>query len=89
MPSNDTKIKKAYQQIEELLNEARKKIREAQEIADENSLIFSFDVAYGMGGSYEGKGVEYEDGQYDIKGNFKIKIKTRKHGEWIPSSHTC
>lgn len=40
--------------ISEKINAAYALITEASELADEHKLDFSFDVAYGMGGTYVG-----------------------------------
>lgn len=42
----------ATTKIAELLKEARTKLNEATEIADEAGVSFFWDVAYGMGGRY-------------------------------------
>lgn len=44
--------KVALKAISEKLKQARDLITECEEIADEADVIFSFDVAYGMGGTY-------------------------------------
>ena len=48
---NETE-KNPRQQIDDLVKEAHKKIQEAEKIADEHQETFSFDLAYGMGGTY-------------------------------------
>jgi hypothetical protein len=54
----------------------------AVKVADEHGLSFSIYPAYGMGGSYEGKGSE--------KWNYREKEETiREEGEWMPSSQGC
>lgn len=40
------------EQIDKLVEEAYAKITEAEKIADENDIGFSFSLAYGMGGYY-------------------------------------
>lgn len=79
-------IQTAFEEINKLTNEAMEKIRQAQEIADKHGLTFSFNVAYGMGGRYEGKGVECDEYDYISK---KRKTLIRKQGEWMASSHSC
>lgn len=51
----DSKV--AYQQIEKHVKEAYDALDKAKKLADDFGLIFNFDVAYGMSGSYHGKGV--------------------------------
>ncbi len=72
--------KAAYEKIADALKIAQEKIEEAQALADEHALEFTWDMAYGMGGTYEGKGVTYGWGE---------DKKQRKHGEWISSSSNC
>lgn len=45
----------ATKKIAELTASAMTLIRQAEKIADENGVSFSFDVAYGMGGTYTPK----------------------------------
>lgn len=68
--------KEAMKKISALTGEARNLIREAEEIAKEAKVSFSFDVAYGMGGTYVPEGAE--DGYMN-------------NGEsgWQASSHSC
>lgn len=65
----------AYAEISRLTSEAMKLIREAEKIADTHGLEFSFDVAYGMGGTYVPESVF--DGP-----------SWREPG-WQASSHSC
>ena len=67
---------KAYKEIENLKTKAMQLIKEAEEIAKKNNVSFSFDVAYGMGGTFSN-----ETGGYD----------SDETGEWCwqPSSHSC
>lgn len=53
-------------------------IAEACKIADEYGASFSFDVAYGMGGSYQGGP---DDGKEDWEDDREIG--------WFPSSQGC
>ena len=64
----------AQKEIQQLLSEALKKVREAEELAKQHKLAFHFDVAYGMGGTFNGTGEDsgYNDGV-----------------GWNPSSHSC
>lgn len=46
--------RKIYLQIEILIEEAKEKIKEAQRLADENDLKFSYDFGFGINGTYYG-----------------------------------
>lgn len=48
----DEERKQALQKIEVLKNEAEEALRQATVIANEHQVPFSWDFAYGMGGSY-------------------------------------
>jgi hypothetical protein len=63
----------AVARIAVLVVAAEKNIREAEVLADEHGLDFSFSPAYGMGGTYYGEGHKYE---------------WVEHG-WNPSSMSC
>lgn len=73
-------IKKASEQISELVADAYDNIKRAQELADAHGLEFSFDLAYGMGGTYIGKGYSERTGNDWYSSN---------EGEWRPSSQSC
>ena len=63
----------AAAKIADLVAQAHNAINEAESLADEHKLDFSFSVAYGMGGTYYPAGHKYgwtEEG-------------------WNPSSHSC
>ena len=70
----------AIAKLAEVLKVAQEKLEEAQAIADEFALEFSWDLAYGMGGTYEGKGTTQGWGSNG---------KVREQGEWVSSSSTC
>lgn len=69
--------------IDEKVKAAYALITEAQVIADEHKLSFSFDVAYGMGGTYLGNPEDresaYRYGDYDRDSD----------DGWRPSSRGC
>ncbi len=69
MPKNDIQ-----KQIQKLCAEALEKVREAEKLATEHKLTFSFDVAYGMGGTFYGD--ETMRDEY-------------KEDGWYASSHSC
>lgn len=77
--------KEIYEKIADLLTVSQKAIEEAQALADEHALSFTWDLAYGMGGTYEGKGTE----KYDYYGPPDKKYTERTEGEWVSSSSTC
>lgn len=66
---------KALKEISEKLEEAYKLIRECEKIAEKANVEFSFDVAYGMGGTYIPKKIADQERWTD-------------HG-WNASSHSC
>jgi predicted NUDIX family phosphoesterase len=45
----------AYEKISALCAEAKAKIKEAERLADQHGSSFSFQVSYGMGGTYNPK----------------------------------
>lgn len=69
---------KCEEEIDRLTAEALRLIREAEKLADEGGVRFSFDVAYGMGGTYCPKGHENWD-----------CVVLEERGDWMPSSHSC
>lgn len=78
--SDEAKRKEAQEKIAELTNQAEKLIDEATLIADGAGISFSWDLAYGMGGSYEPIGsTDWDWGANTI----------RKQGEWVSSSSQC
>lgn len=85
MKYSEKQIQEAYEKIEKLRKEAYEKINEAEKLADEFRLEFSFRVAYGMGGWYNPKGSERS--KYDY--NYDEENKIREEGEWRASSHSC
>lgn len=48
----ESQKKRAAEQVSELVQEAYNKLNEAQKIAKEYGIVFSFSPAYGMGGTY-------------------------------------
>lgn len=73
--------KQALQRIEALKKEAMGKLNEAEKIADENGIGFSWDLAYGMGGWYNPK-TKNEDGSWN---------ESNEDGDagWQSSSNSC
>lgn len=76
--------KKAAEEIAEKTDQAMKLIRECEEIAKKHNLSFSFQVAYGMGGTFnagadwDSSGCEWENSGC-----------TNYEPEWSASSHEC
>lgn len=87
MKFSETQIKKAHEQISQLIEEIHIKLDVAKKIADEHNLTFTFNVGYRtMGGTYYGKGTEKSKFDYISK---KSKSKIRDQGEWISSTQEC
>lgn len=59
-------------------------INECEEIAETAGVSFSFDVAYGMGGSYRPRKEVEED-----YGDTKSESWYESHSGWISSSSQC
>ncbi len=78
MGNPNSSSEKAQKEIQRLLSEARTLVRQAEELAKENKLSFSFSIAYGMGGTFTGDPDE-DWGGYDSSSNVG----------WHPSSHNC
>lgn len=80
MSENEKKTLK--QKRDELVNEARRNIEEAEKLSDELGDGFSWSLAYGMGGYYKAAGdPDYEDSDYE---NSDSSV-----GEWVSSSQNC
>lgn len=60
----DAERQAASTEISKLVNEAKKLIRKAEKLATENRVDFSFSIAYGMGGYFDG-GEDYDPEDYD------------------------
>lgn len=73
------------QEAAKLLSEAVKNawtaLSHAESIADHYKLSFRFDIAYGMGGRYEGNEEKRYHGDYDDT--------SEDPPEWYPSSMSC
>lgn len=95
--------KEARAKIDELTKQAHALIDQAEKVADEHGLHFSFDVAYGMGGSYrpdptqvekwKGKPEDYEifkneDGDYQYEYRGDF-YEDETGGYWQASSAGC
>lgn len=83
---SEQEIKSAYEKISNLVSESLLKLKEAENLADEFGLEFSFNPTYGMGGNYLGKGTIKKEYNY-VRGNYLET--TREEGEWISSSSNC
>lgn len=81
----EEQINEAYKKISILTKEAYQKIEEAEKIADEFGVDFSFGIAPGMGGCYEPKGSKIS--KYDY--GYDPENPLRLEGKWCPSSHSC
>ena len=69
--------KTADQQIADLLSQARSLISQAENIADENGVTFSFSLEYGMGGTYYPHGLEND---HEWESSFE---------GWVSNSSQC
>lgn len=69
-----TSKEEAQKKIQQHLATARAEIAEACKLADEHKTSFSWDLAYGMGGEYEG--------------NPDLRSEYSEDG-WQSSSHSC
>lgn len=56
---NEEKMKQGQALLSQKVNEAYDALTEAQQIADEHGLSFSFSPEYGMGGYYDGEDAEW------------------------------
>lgn len=71
--------KTADKQISDLLSQARSLITQAEGIADDNGVTFSFSLEYGMGGTYYPHGRE-DDGDHEWDSSYE---------GWVSSSSQC
>ena len=71
--------KTADKQITDLLSQARSLITQAENIADENGITFTFSLEYGMGGTYYPHGRE-NDGDDEWDSSYE---------GWVSSSSQC
>ncbi len=51
--TDDLSVEVAYKVINSKLDEAKRLIKECEQIATEYDVSFGWDVAYGMGGTYD------------------------------------
>lgn len=75
---SDQARRDANAEISKKLDQARQLLKECQALADQHALSFSFNPAYGMGGTYYGKGNEEWSSSSD-----------GSEGEWVSSSSQC
>ena len=78
---SEDEIRKANKEIAELKSKAMKAIEKAQAIADEHGIEFTFDLAYGMGGTYIPAGAEDPD--------WMCSGDELEEGRWMSSSEMC
>lgn len=67
-------------QLDVLVQEAFAALSKATDFADEHKLSFSFDITYGMGGSYDGDTENRYVPDY---------VDPEDHDGWYPSSQGC
>lgn len=80
---NSTEAIKHAQVLTELVKFAEGALLECEKYADEHGLDFTFEPAYGMGGTYHGKGTS----EYDDQGD-PYDWKNQSWG-WYSSSASC
>lgn len=71
-------------QIDDLVREAYSIIRQAEELANDNDLKFSFDISYGMGGTFY-PASEVKDDDW-LRDELYLDVES---GGWVASSQTC
>lgn len=76
----------ALAKIAELTNDALAKIRQAEKIAEEHQVSFSFGLEYGMGGTFDEDWDSSDWDESDDEGNTN---STKKPYRWHPSSESC
>lgn len=74
--------REALQEIEKLTSEAMALIRKAETLAEEHDVEFSFDLAYGMGGTYAAWDDSWESSDEDAE-------PRKKEYQWYASSQSC
>lgn len=91
---NDPIKKQQYEELSKLVNDAYAAVKVCTDFADQNKLSFTFDVAYGMGGSYSPKLEAHEippkpeygtDEYWDWYDLYSDGFT----GGWSASSHSC
>lgn len=66
--------------LAKLVSAVYEAVSAATEFADEHKLSFSLDIAYGMGGSYDG----------DVENRYTPEyVDPEDHDGWYPSSQSC
>lgn len=85
--STEKEKKEALEKIEKLKEKALKLISEAEEIATEAGVTFSWDLAYGMGGWFRPKreAGKNEDGELTSDEDYADSDE----GGWESSSSNC
>ncbi len=76
--TRERRIKDANDKIGALISEAEAKISEAEKIANEAGVTFSFSVAYGMGGTYFPPKIKEDDEEWEPSDT-----------GWVSSSAQC
>lgn len=71
----------ATQKISDLVKQARDLISQAEALADNHGLCFSWDLEYGMGGTYYGEG-------WDSSTSCEWENSDSENG-WVSSSSQC
>lgn len=71
-----------YKELNELVSKAYKAVNEAEAHARKYGLTFHFEVAYGMGGTFDGRTPEQQEEEYGY-------INSDSDGGWLSSSMSC
>lgn len=77
MSQTKTELKK---QLDALVQEVYEAVSRATAFADEHKLVFSLDISYGMGGTYNGDAENRYVPEY---------VDPEDHDGWYPSSQSC
>lgn len=90
---NDLEKKARYEELTELVNAAYAAVNACTAFADKHKLSFSFDVAYGMGGTYnparDPNEVIPPRPRYGEDGYFEWYDAYGEDPGWSASSHSC
>ena len=71
-----------YKELNELVSKAYKAVNEAEAYARKYGLTFHFEVAYGMGGTFDGRTPEQQEEEDGY-------INSDSDGGWLSSSMSC
>ena len=82
--TDDNEKKAAIQELAKMVEAAEQALKNCEDFADKYGLEFNFEPAYGMGGTYTGKGISEKA---------EPEVSTWDWGTgswgWYPSSQSC